>query len=247
MGRPYERIVDIVSDGTAYYAMDYPTKVGISKIRITGAKAGAFNAGVYTKAFSGSAQAIAWISRAPMALREDIEPVAGSRRVPFDPTLFGPNSATPAQGSFQTVMEGSVANNTLSTKTQIAFTAAHGLTVGDTVTVANSGVTAYNVAHIVTAILDPYRVATDQTYTVDTQGGGTGTMSIPSARIANYEFQTSKAADGDHCWRYDEPHGTPFVNQDPIVNNLPTQKIYFKFDVADTYRVTVMSMSDWYG
>jgi hypothetical protein len=198
MGRPYERIVDIVSDGTAFYEMDFPSRVGISKIRITGLKGGAFNAAVYNKAFTGLA-------------------------VP----LFGVSS-----------LDGACA--------LLTFQTPHGLTVGDTCTVASSSVPAYNVAHVVTAVPDPCNVVTDQAFVGGSQGG-TGTMSVPSTRYGNYEFQATKAADSDHVWRYDEPHGTPYVCHDPPTSFRQAQKIYFNFSVADTYRVTVMSLSDWYG
>lgn len=199
MARPYERIEDfVVADATKVQAMDYPSRVGISKIRITGAKNGAYNVTVYTRAFSGAAA----------ALKEIL--------------------------------------NTSIGKTALIFHEPHGAVVGDTITVASNTVVGYNVAHLVQEVIDDYTVVTDQTYTVD-GFNGTGTPSIPSARYGNYEFAALKAADTDHVYRYDEPHGTPFVNGDPLTREAQTQKIYFLFSVTDTYRVTVTSLTDWHG
>lgn len=65
----------------------------------------------------------------------------------------------------------SITKDTGSSATIVSLGESHNLVVGDDISVSNSPISAYNVVHAVTQIIDATTVKTDQTWSVDALGG----------------------------------------------------------------------------
>ena len=305
MGRPYEATTDFVVDNTSVlYAMDYPTRVAISKIRITGTKSAQFNVTVYARAlaplappivgiFNDQDKTIVEFMTPPGFVVGDKFVVAGNKAaggsdsgynvahtvtqaitvnsVVTDqayaadgqgghatPALHLTGVTTTKGGNFSPAAGPSLPDDGSWGFCVLMFATPHGLQVDDVIAVTQdvgptNSTSAYDTpphpAHTVTQVIDRYTVVTNRKYVGDGTGG-LAVLTIPAAMYPNYEV-IAKTASGngspDYAYRYDEPHGRPYVCRDPDVNHMPVRKIYFLFDTQDNYRVTVTSLTDWYG
>jgi len=133
-----------------------------------------------------------------------------------------------------------IENSGLTTCCLTFASAMHELQVGDSILVAGSPVGAYNTVHVVTSIVDPYRVITDQTWTANA-AGGTAVLAIPEAQHALYEVIPQQAAvSGIVRWA----GNVPFFNHDPP-SHLGNQRfIYVKVSESGSYRLTLGGFSD---
>lgn len=121
------------------------------------------------------------------------------------------------------------------TQAKLHFQAAHELRAGDTVTVSGSSVGGYDTDHVVTEVLDPQTVVTDQAYTAD-GFGGTGQLDIPAAVQPVFEVVEQQAASSGIV-RF---NGTrPFANLDVTPTSQNHHKAYFLFSATGTYDIVV--------
>lgn len=120
----------------------------------------------------------------------------------------------------------------------------HMLQAGDTITVAGNAQGAMNTSHVVTDVVDPYRVLTDQASPAATGLGGTVTLAIPSTQWAAYEVIAQQTASSG-VLRWESTPGIPFVNQDAIRDHGRNRMIYLKFSGTHTYLITLGSLTDW--
>ena len=277
MARPHS-ITSVVTvhegqTGTSV-GVDCPTKVHISRIRIQGAKRGAFNVTVFDRSFKpvpvpvvsitddGDGKCLVQFAANPDLEAGDSFIVSGNTVSAYNTTHAVTAWVSPTQvvtdQSFTAVGYGMGATGQLDIavigpgfdgKTLVQFDIPHNLGLYDTFIV--SGCSAYNTTHTVTRVVDTHTVLTDQAWTVNA-GGGQGALNIPfSASDGDagylYEFLPKQATSADNIWRFDSDYGLTYVNQDPEVHNMPVRKMYFLFDVADTYTITITSFSSWYG
>lgn len=121
----------------------------------------------------------------------------------------------------------------------------------DLVTIAGTSVAGYNgtaIKVLSTTVVpgQPAEVLLDLAYTAESFGG-TIALNISSSYHPNYEFIPMMACDTDGVWRFVDSHGLPFVNQDPRgLDNADRQAMYFKFDKTGNYRVTIVTITDWF-
>jgi hypothetical protein len=125
----------------------------------------------------------------------------------------------------------------------LVFAEKHLLKEGDTFTVASNGVGGYNTTHVVVTVVDDYHVISDQVGAA-TGKGGTATLAIPSDQQPLYEIIPQQTGSSGVA-RWAEPHGVPFVNQDPRTPHGAERKVYIKFDTEDVYHVALTSITDW--
>lgn len=133
----------------------------------------------------------------------------------------------------------------VSDSTGLTFVLPHRLKVGDTVEVTGNANALFDGTHVVTELIDTYRVVTDQVSTgLATGRGGIATLAIPEDQYPNYEVISQQTA-VNGVVRWSESHGQPYENQDPVTAHGAERMLYFKFSRTGTYLLTIACFSDW--
>jgi hypothetical protein len=116
---------------------------------------------------------------------------------------------------------------------------AHNFQVGDTVTVASSGVVAYNVNHVVTVVPNNSEVHTSVNYTVDDNpSDATVKLNLPAADHPAYEVLELTAAVSNVVrwtgWRV-------FRSEQKDLDSLhrPLSRLYLLLSAAKTYVISI--------
>ena len=277
MGRPHviTSVVVVPANKVGVtVGVDCPTRVSINRIRIQGAKKGAFNATVFDRSFvpvpvpvisitdDGNTKCLVTFTADPNLDVGDSFIVYGNTVAGYNTThavtgWSGPHQVVTDQ-TFTAIGYGEAGSWQLDVvsvtqgfdnKTLVQFDAPHNLALHDTFDI--TGCSAYNTSHKVTQLVDTHTVLTDQSWAADAAGGN-GQLQIEFSASAGdmgyiYEFIQKTASGANTIWRYDSPEGLAYENQDPPLHNMPVRKMYFLFDVADTYTITITSTSEWYG
>jgi len=133
-------------------------------------------------------------------------------------------------------------------KAKIELASEHLAKVGDTLTVASSGVGGYNTAHTVESIVNEFTVVTDQNFVSNVRAAGTATRTVPSASFPIYEVVPQLSGTATIRWptaavptdvRY-------FENQDVLtkVSCRRNTYLYLKFSATGTYYLSIAGESD---